>query len=62
MAWLVAYNEGFLDHLVGTALQSSLAELLRWALAGGPGLAAPREDWRDAVSGLLREKGHEPPA
>lgn len=62
MAWLVAYNEGFLDHLVGDALQSCLAELLRWALAGGPGLAAPRQDWRDAVSGVLREKGHEPSA
>lgn len=62
MAWLVAYNEGVLDHLAGDELQSRLTGLLRWALAGGPGLAAPRDDWRDAVSRLLRETDREPPA
>ena len=62
MAWLMAYNEGLLDHLAGDALQSSLSALLRWAQAGGPGLTAPREDWRDAVSTFLRTQGHEPPA
>lgn len=62
MAWLVAYNECFLDHLAGDELQSSLTDLLRWALAGGLGLAAPRDDWRDAVSRQLQDKDHEPPA
>lgn len=62
MAWLVAYNEGVLDHLAGDELQSRLTGLLRWALAGGPGLAAPRDDWRDAVSRQLRETDREPPA
>jgi F-type H+-transporting ATPase subunit alpha len=62
LAWLVAYNEGAFDALAATAVEARLASLLHKAAAGGPGLAAGREAWRDAVAGWLREAGDEPPA
>ncbi|ACV35968.1 F0F1 ATP synthase subunit alpha [Accumulibacter sp.] len=62
LAWLVAYNEGAFDALAGAAVQARLASLLHKAAAGGPGLAAGRDAWRDAVAGWLREAGDEPPA
>jgi F-type H+-transporting ATPase subunit alpha len=62
LAWLVAYNEGAFDALAGEAVQGRLARLLHQAAAGGPGLAAGRDAWRDAVAGWLREAGDEPPA
>jgi len=62
LAWLVAYNEGAFDTLAGAAVQARLARLLHEAAAGGPGLAAGRDAWREAVAGWLREVGDEPPA
>lgn len=62
LAWLVAYNEGAFDALAGAAVQARLASLLHKAAAGGPGLAAAREAWRDAVAGWLLEARDEPPA
>ena len=62
LAWLVAYNEGAFDALAGEAVQGRLARLLHQAAAGGPGLAAGRDAWRDAVAGWLQEACDEPPA
>ena len=62
LAWLVAYNEGAFDALAGAAVQARLARLLHKAAAGGPGLAAGRDAWREAVAGWLHEAGDEPPA
>lgn len=62
LAWLVAYNEGAFDALSGAAVQGRLARLLHKAAAGGPGLAAGRDAWRDAVAGWLQEAADEPPA
>jgi len=62
LAWLVAYNEGAFDALEGVVVQARLARLLHKAAAGGPGLAAGRDAWREAVAGWLREVGDEPPA
>ena len=62
LAWLVAYNEGAFDALSGAAVQARLARLLHKAAAGGPGLAAGRDAWRDAVAGWLQEAADEPPA
>jgi len=62
LAWLVAYNEGTFDALEGVAVQARLASLLHKAAGGGPGLAADRDAWREAVAGWLREVGDEPPA
>jgi len=62
LAWLVAYNEGLFGRLEGAAVQVRLARLLKCAAAGGPGLAAGRDAWRDMVAGWLREMGDEPPA
>jgi F-type H+/Na+-transporting ATPase subunit alpha len=62
MAWLVAYADGCFDALVGGAVQTRLASLLHQAAPGGPGLAAGRDAWRDAVAGWLREASDEPAA
>ena len=62
LAWLVAYNEGAFDALAGAAVHERLARLLHQAAAGGPGLAAGRDAWRDAVAGWLQEAGDESPA
>ena len=64
VAWLVAYAEGFFGGLEGAALQERLAFLLKAAI-DGPGLAAGREAWREAIAGWWRpmsEASDESPA
>jgi len=62
LAWLVAYNDGEFDALAGAAVQARLARLLHKAAVGGPGLAAGRDAWREAVAGWVQEAANEPPA
>lgn len=62
MAWLVAYNDGDFDALAGNLLPAGLAVLLAWAQTNSPGLDAPRDAWRTALSRLLAEASHESPA
>ena len=62
MAWLVAYNEGLFGGLDAAAVAARMAKLLKSAAAGGPGLAAGRDAWRDLVAAWWREIGDEPQA
>jgi hypothetical protein len=62
MAWLVAYNEGLFGGLDAAAAAARMARLLERAAAGGPGLAAARDLWRDTVASWWRETDDEPQA
>ena len=61
LAWLLAYNEGLFDGLVGAELQAKLADVIAWASASGLALAAGRELWLAALSSRFPGKGDEPP-
>ena len=62
MAWLVAYNEGLFGALDAAAVAARMAKLLKSAAAGGPGLAAGRDAWRDSVAAWWRGIDDEPQA
>jgi len=59
MAWLVAYNSGFLDNLRGEALARALAKLRQAADTAELGLAANPERWHGAVRAWLEMDGDE---
>ena len=62
MAWLVAYNEGWLDQLAGEALARTLRKLLRGSAERSPELDAPRALWLAAVRAILDSDDDEPAA
>jgi F-type H+-transporting ATPase subunit alpha len=62
LAWLLAYNEGFLDGREGRAVTARLTDLMQRAASGGLGLAVGRDAWREAVATWLGEMGDEPQA
>ena len=57
MAWLVAYNEGFLDGLTGETLTARFADVLARTAAAGLGLADGRDAWRAVLAGSNAEAG-----
>ena len=62
MAWLIAYNEGWLDQLAGEVLARTLRKLLRRSAVRCPQLDAPRAAWLDAVRTILDGDDDEPAA
>lgn len=62
MAWLIAYNEGWLDQLAGETLARTLRKLLRRSAVRCPQLDAPRAAWLDAVRAILDADDDEPAA
>lgn len=62
MAWLIAYNEGWLDGLEGETLARTLRRLMDHSAAHAPHLDAPRALWLDAVRAILASHDDEPPA
>ncbi|HJV26198.1 MAG TPA: F0F1 ATP synthase subunit alpha [Aromatoleum sp.] len=62
MAWLVAYNEGWLDGLASDQLTSTLAQLFADLQPLSLSLERSREDWRQAVRAALDGGSHEPAA
>ena len=59
---LVGYSEGGFDTGAGEERQGRLARRLHQAAAGGRGVAAGGDAWREAVAGWLQEAGNEPSA
>ena len=62
MAWLVAYNEGWLDGLASDQLAATLAQLFEDLQPLSLSLENSREDWRQAVRAALDGGSHEPAA
>jgi F-type H+/Na+-transporting ATPase subunit alpha len=62
MAWLVAYNEGWLDGLASDQLAATLAQLFADLQPLALSLENSREDWRQAVRAALEGGSHEPAA
>ena len=60
MAWLVAYNEGFLDHLVYEKIPPTLRQLEESVLTAGLTLERKRDEWKrfdaSVLGASIREK------
>ena len=62
LAWLVAYNEGWLDGVPSDQLAASLGQLFEALKPLSLSLEHSREDWRQAVRAALGGQGDEPAA
>ncbi|HUB90359.1 MAG TPA: F0F1 ATP synthase subunit alpha [Dyella sp.] len=61
MAWLVAYNEGLLEHIAPSAMDAAMQGLREHCLQETVNVGDPPEAWRERVHRWL-EQGHGPVA
>jgi F-type H+-transporting ATPase subunit alpha len=59
MAWLVAYNEGFLDHLVSEEIPPTLRRLEESVLTAGLTLESKRDEWKRFDASVLGASARE---
>ncbi len=62
LAWLVAFNDGYLDASEGGEVDTQLAALESAVQHSPPGLDSPREEWSQAIAEWLKRPAQEPPA
>jgi F-type H+-transporting ATPase subunit alpha len=59
MAWLVAYNEGFLDHLVSEEIPPTLRRLEESVFTAGLTLESKRDEWKRFDASVLGASARE---